>query len=185
MAGEGVFIIDANVLIDYIEVDASVLTLIADHLGPVNVPRRILQELKRQRLEDTDCDALGLTIVTEEYSELVEAAGMKGPLSFQDHLMLILAKGRGWTAITNDGGLRKALEREKVPKKWGLEMMLELVGAERLASDRAIGLAERIVEANPRYAAAVLAEFKKKVAALKRSQFRSTPRKSKRPPNLG
>jgi hypothetical protein len=182
MAGEGIFIIDANVLIDYIEVDASVLTLIADHLGPVNVPRRILQELKRQRLEDADCDALGITVVTEQYAELVAAAGMKGPLSFQDHLMLILAKGRGWTAITNDGGLRKALERENVPKRWGLEMMLELVGAGRLTSDRAVALAESIVQANPRYAAAVLAEFKKKISAIKPARERTSPRKAKRSP---
>lgn len=168
MAGEGIFIIDANVLIDYIQIDASILTLIADHLGPVNVPRRILQELKRQRLEDTDCDDLGLTVVTEEVEELVTAAGMKGPLSFQDHLMLILAKGRGWTAITNDNSLRKALEREKVPKRWGLEMMLELVAAGRLEGDRAVDIAERIIKANRRYAPTVLTEFKKRIAAPKK-----------------
>jgi rRNA-processing protein FCF1 len=166
MAGKGIFIIDANVLIDYINVDASVLTLIADHLGPVNVPRRILQELKRQRPEDADYDTLGLTVVTEEYAELVKAADMKGPLSFQDHLMLILAKGRGWTAITNDGGLRKALERVNVPKRWGPEIMLELVSAGYLAINQAVTLAERIAQANPRYADVVLAEFKRKIVGL-------------------
>lgn len=182
MAGNGIFIIDANVLIDYIEVDASVLTLIADHLGPVNVPRRILQELKRQRMEDTDCDALGLTVITEEMEELVAAAGQKGPLSFQDHLMLILAKGRGWTAITNDGSLRRALEKEKIPKRWGLEMMLELAAAGRLKRDRAIAIAEQIIASNRRYAPSVLEEFRRKIAAPRQAPLHSAASKrSKRP----
>lgn len=164
MSGPGVFIVDANVLIDYVEVDASVLGLIADHLGPVHVPRRILQEVKRQRLDDTDCDALGLMVITEEYRELTAAAAMQGPLSFQDHLVLVMAKGRGWTAITNDGGLRKALEREQVPTRWGLEMMVELVQSGGMTRDQALKTAERIVAANRRYTAAVLTEFRKKIS---------------------
>jgi hypothetical protein len=170
MSHHGVFIVDANVLIDYVEVDASVLGLIADRLGPVHVPRRILQEVKRQRLEDTDCDALGLTVVTEEYEELTAAAAMKGSLSFQDHLVLIMAQRRGWTAITNDGGLRKVLEREKVPKRWGLEMMLELIHAGHLEHGQAIAIAERIVAENPRYAPSVLVEFRKKAASKPRKR---------------
>lgn len=178
MAGEGIFIVDANVLIDYLEVDAPVLTLIADHVGPVHVPRRIFQEFKRQRLGDTDCVDLGITIITEEIDELLAAATAKGPLSFQERLVVILARSRGWTAITNDTSLWRTLDREKIPKRWGLEMMLDLVGAGHLKQDRAVAVAERIVGFNRRYAPQVLDEFKSKIAAIpKTARFRSAQKR--------
>ena len=124
MSAKGtIFIVDANVLIDYLEIDASVLAMISAHLGPIRIPRRVFEEVKKQRLKDTDCEALGLTIVTEETSDLTAAAAAvavkRGSLSFQDHLVLILARNQGWVAITNDGSLRKALEADWIAQALG------------------------------------------------------------------
>ena len=56
-------IVDANVLIDYLKTDSSILALAARHLGVIRVASVILDEVEQLGLED--CEDLGLTVVHE------------------------------------------------------------------------------------------------------------------------
>jgi len=67
-----VFVVDANVLIDYVEADPSMLALMARCVGPIHVPRRVLRGILRWG--ESDCEAHGLSVVTEEMDELTAAA---------------------------------------------------------------------------------------------------------------
>ncbi len=55
------FVVDANVLIDFVEVDPAFLTLAVRHLGPVHVPRDVLDEISS--LDEAGCERLGLLVV--------------------------------------------------------------------------------------------------------------------------
>ena len=178
VARSGVFIVDANVLIDYVEADASVLSAIVDHLGPVNVPNRIMQEIRPDQLDPEGARRLGLTVVIEDLEELLLAAqlGRTGPLSFQDHLMVIMARRRSWIPITNDRSLRTVLDRERIPRRWGLEMLIDLVHASAMTGAQATAIATRIVESNPRYGKQVLPDFAEKLKAAQSQQRRPRTR---------
>lgn len=57
--------VDANVLIDYLAADATVLRRVSQRIGPLHIPRQILQEVPR--LDAEICEHLELRIV-DEYS---------------------------------------------------------------------------------------------------------------------
>ncbi len=147
----GLFVIDANVLIDYLQADPAMLTLMATHLGPIHVPRRVLDEIIEPPMEVVDCENLGLIVVIEEMDELQAAIALttKG-LSVPDKVVMIMARKRSWIPITNDTRLRAAIAAYGGPApKWGLELMLELIAGGHLTSASAIATARAIVEANP------------------------------------
>jgi predicted nucleic acid-binding protein len=154
------FIVDANVLLDFLHTDPTVIRLIAEHLGPVHVPQRILEEVQSI---DVDCASLGMEVVLETVQELTDAQPKRGALSFQDRLILLLAKRRGWTCITNDVALRRALLADQVAMSWGLETLLALVEAQALDPQAAIDISQNIAEINPSITGAILAEFARKV----------------------
>ena len=133
-------LVDANVLIDYAKAERSILALAARHLGQVEVLSPILAEV--EQLDEDECERLGLHVVEPALAQVVAAAERHGPLSFEDHLCLIVAKERGWTCVTNDGALRHALQREQLPVMWGLELMIELVRAGQLEPGDALTVAE-------------------------------------------
>ena len=86
-------LVDANVLIDYANTDPTVLSLVARHLGPVHVPRDVLDEVRQ--LDEEACDRLGLLVVEGTLGQLLEAGAAGGALSFADWMCLILARRRG------------------------------------------------------------------------------------------
>lgn len=159
MGRVGVFIVDVNVLIDYLTVDPSVLTLCVDHLGPIHIPRRIQAQLMKQPLDNVDCSALGLTVITEDLNELEAAQPRRALLEFPDRLIIAICQKRGWTAITNDGCLRRTLTAEGVTLRWGLEMMLDLVRGGYLPNTRAATIATAIGASNRRIAPTVISKF--------------------------
>lgn len=99
-------VVDANVLIDYAEADESVLALVVRHIGPVFVPRDVLDEV--DQFDEDTCTRLGLQIAEGSLEQLLEAGAGGGGLSFQDWMCLILARDNGWVCVTNDGRLRSA-----------------------------------------------------------------------------
>lgn len=151
------FVVDANVLIDYADADPAILALMALHVGPIHVPRRILQEVRAWSA--SDCEGLGLVVVTEDMEEITQATASIAGLSFPDRLVLAIAVRRSWSVITNDGRLRKVLTERSVGMRWGLEMMLELVRSGHLPADQAIAVAERICKNNQRIKPDVLVAF--------------------------
>jgi hypothetical protein len=164
----GLFVIDANVLIDYLVVDRSVLTLMTTHLGPIHVPRRVLEEIISPPTEAVDCESLGLIVVTEEMDEIEDAVKRRGGgLTVPDCIVLVMAQRRGWTPITNDTRLRAAIVATGItpPPKWGLEMLIDLVVAGHLTGLAAVAIARRIIDSNKHMQknAALFKDFETKV----------------------
>jgi predicted nucleic acid-binding protein len=149
MSGTGgrFLVLDANVLIDYCAADRWVLTLISQHVGRINVPAALLDEVGD--LDASECDRLGVRVIDLPL-ELLASAGKRRPgLSYYDHLCLLAAKEGGWTCVTNDGRLRRECAVERVPVLWGLEPMLDLIAGGHLTVTQAHEVAERIHESNP------------------------------------
>lgn len=167
MFAPALFIVDANVLIDYADSDRTVLALVSRHLGTVHVPEDIVDEV--QQMSRSDYDALGLRIVSPSNAQYTQAGQPLPGLSFVDRLCFIMARDAGWTCVSNDAPLRKACVSSKVPVLWGLEPMLLLVDGGHLSPDVAVGVAQAIRSANPRYiTAAVVEAFERKLTSRKR-----------------
>lgn len=165
MARRTLLVLDANVLIDYVHAERAVLELTARHLGDVLVPESILDEV--QDLSRDDCDALGIQVVTATTEQLTEAAslGRKGPLSFNDHVLVLMARDGRWICVTNDKALRVACAREKLEVRWSLGLMLDLVAMRVLDRGEAERIARAIAEENRFITADVVSDFCKKMAS--------------------
>ena len=141
--------VDANVLIDYLAADMTVLQLVSRHIGTVHIPRQVLREVPK--LGPDECERLNLHIVDESLEQLLEAGQHRGRLSFHDRLCLILARDAGWACVTNDRALRRACEDHSVPALWGLELMILLAAGHHLTIDAAVTTASAIRRSNPRH----------------------------------
>lgn len=94
-------VFDASALIDLVDAQPSLLTLIGQAIAPVIIPTPVLGEVST--LSDADCAALGLTVLEPSLEQLTEAATGRGRLSEEDHLCLIVARDLGATCVTSDG----------------------------------------------------------------------------------
>jgi len=158
----GILLVDANILIDYLAGDLSVLTLVSKHIGQVYVPSTVLGEAVE--LTATECEDHGLTVVEPTLAQATFAAVKRGRLSPQDHTCLVLSRDHGWTCVTNDKRLRKACEEDDVELLWGLELMTLLVLKGQLEAEDAIDVANRIHADNPLHITpAILERFRQKV----------------------
>lgn len=157
-----VYILDANVVIDYLEVDSSILSLAARHLGNLVVPRPVLfQEI--DDLDEASAVALNLSVESPTDEEFGAAQGLpEGPLSLHDRISFAMARARCATCVTNEKPLRKLCLDEGVAVIRGLRLLILLVQRGELSSHSAIQVAEAIHAANPQYIhGGVLAEFKR------------------------
>lgn len=137
-------IVDANVLIDYLLTDETILTASARYIGEIHILHEVIDEV--DQLDEAHCNKLGLIIVEPTVEQLVEAGRDAGPLAFSDRLCLILARDRGWICLTNDRPLHRACEAVGVVSMWGLELMLELVESGHMRPVDALRNAEQIRE---------------------------------------
>lgn len=142
-------VLDACVLIDYAQADASVLGSVIEHVAPMAVVRPVFDEV--EDLTEAEATELGLQIIDVEYELAAEAAKSAGTLSFEDRLCVLLAKRERWICVTNDKALRRVCETEGVELRWGLEMMIEAVRADAMSIVEAERIAWTIHELNPRY----------------------------------
>ena len=159
-------IVDANVLIDYVKSDRSILRIASRHLGQIFVAGPVLEEVGQ--LDEAECEALGLQVVEMTLEQLSAAAvaGLSGQLSFPDHCCLLLARESAFTCVTNDGRLRRACTEAQVPVLWGLELMVGLVSKNELTVEAAIATAREIAASNPRHTTAeILEKFAVRVRA--------------------
>lgn len=158
-------LLDANVLIDYASSELRVLSLAAQWLGPVHVPRPLLREV--EQLGEEQCDELGLRLLDPSLEQILEAGQAHGPLSFADRLCLALARDGSFVRVTNDRRLRKECAQKGVGVLWGLELMVELVKLQRLRQATAIRVARSIQASNPLHITeAIVARFERKVLSL-------------------
>jgi len=164
VAGDGttLLLMDANVLIDFLDSDDSIFGLASEHIGRVHVPTLILEE-ELTHQGDRDWAALGIHAVEPSLDVLARAARPTVGLSFQDKLCLLLAKERGWTCVTNDKRLRRECKGAFVSVMWGLELVAILVERDALPALDAERVARAIQVANTFITPALLARFLKRV----------------------
>jgi predicted nucleic acid-binding protein len=142
-------LVDANVLIDYLEGDLLVLQSVTRHLGRVYVPSVVLDEV--QRVDERICDQLGIEVVEPSLDQILQAAAGGGRLSFEDRVCCLMARELGWTCVTNDSSLRRECLSQGVKVLWGLQLMVRLVAAGHLVPEEALAIAQRIQRSNPRH----------------------------------
>jgi len=165
-------IADANVLIDFMDADPSVLGLLARETGPVMIAAEVLAKV--DQLSTTTCDRLGLTIVEATLDQLIEAGQRRPGLAFDDVVCLVLARDHEWCCVTNDRALRAACEASNVDVRWGLEVMLPLVARAALSTKDAIEVALTIQQNNRAFITEpILRRFKAKAARAASSRRRS------------
>lgn len=119
------------------------------HLGNLNVPEPLLDEINDATREELGL--LGITILEPTFEQLGIAATHEGPLSFNDHLCLQMAKDLRHTCITNDKALLKACAAEGVPTIRGLRLLLNLVSKGVMTKKRALQVANLIHISNPHH----------------------------------
>lgn len=138
---------DANVLIDYCNGDIRVLSLVNTHVGQVCIATPVLDEVIA--LDERTCAEMGLTLVEPDAEQLIVAGQVRGGLSAEDRLCLLLAKANGWICVTNEKLLRRECEKQDVQVVWGLELLALLVESAGITRERAARLAHAIHMANP------------------------------------
>jgi len=151
------------VLIDYAKTEIHVLELTARHLGAVIILEPILGEV--EQLDIALCERLGFQLLLPETPLLLHAASKRGPLSFQDHLCLLVAREQRAVCVTSEKALRTACTAEGIGVLWGLELMVELVQQRHLNKGEAIAIAEAIHRTNRFITAQIVERFRIRVAS--------------------
>jgi len=159
-------IMDACVLIDYMNGEPDLFRLISSHIGPIYVVTAILEEVDCIT-SIADLEELGLIPLEVEVEDVFLAADMMGPTSFQDNLCFLTAKRKNLTCVTNDKNLRLQCENSHVSILWGLELVLELAKTGGISRKKAMQIAIEIHVSNPRHISQkVLDGFLAKLASL-------------------
>ena len=144
---ESSFVVDADVLIDYLQADERILLLFVRHLGPVTVLVPVMEEVNE--FDAARADRLGLHTVHPELDLLLRAADGPQSLSFADNCCLLHSEENSCTCITNDRALRRECGQRGVSTLWGLQAMGELVRCGGLSKDRALAIAQELHQNNP------------------------------------
>ena len=159
-------IMDACVLIDYINGEPDLFKLISSHIGPIYVATPILEEVDSiksiEELED-----LGLLPIEPEIEDVFNAEEMDGRTSFQDNICFLTAKRQSFTCVSNDTNLRLQCADASVPILWGLELILDLTKAGGILKKEASRIARDIQKSNPRHITTkVVSDFEAKLKRL-------------------
>lgn len=161
----GLLILDACVLIDFVEADPGLFQRMVRHLGRVIIPSPLIKEVRG--VDTSFFQAHGVEVITPSMEQLMLASNRRGKLSFQDHLCLLMAREAGCTCVTNDGALRKACAADGVDVLWGLRVVLNLVEAGGLTASEATSISRSIREANPLHITAeILERFDRTLAEI-------------------
>ncbi len=159
-------IMDACVLIDYMNGEPDLFKLISSHIGPIYVATPILEEVDSidsiEELED-----LGLLPIEPEIEDVFTAEEMDGQTSFQDNICFLTAKRQSFICVSNDTNLRRQCTNADVPILWGLELILDLTKAGGMLKKEASRIARDIQKSNPRHITTrILSDFEAKLKRL-------------------
>lgn len=146
---ENGLLFDANVLIEYAHADEGILALIARHLGPTRVLSTTLGEV--QELDAEDCRRLDISIIEPTTAQRNEATGVRSRTSGKDKLCFVACRQNGWMLATNDRLLRSLCERDEVPVRYALELVLDLFSISRVSRARAESVAAKFHDRSPEY----------------------------------
>jgi rRNA-processing protein FCF1 len=156
-------ICDANVLIHYFFADKRILQLVARHIGPVCVPRPIIDD-EVDQMDIESATQLGLTIIEADDALILECSTQGGPLSKHDKLLVALARNNHYICWTSDSCLKRQCEAEGIQTCWGLEMMLRLCKHGHLSPSTALDIARTIGELDKRFITPeIIVEFEHKL----------------------
>ena len=165
-----VYIVDANVLIDYLKTDISILTIYSKEIGQIYVPTDVLEKVKQ--LETGECDRLNLEIVEPTTEQYLEAAPKIRGLAFDDRVCFILARDNKWYCISNDIQLRVICEENGISVLWGLELMLPLEERKLIEPTEILQVAKDIHESNPLFVnKTILKKFEGKVSNIIKKKY--------------
>ncbi len=155
------FIIDACAGIDLFEVDQRLFRVLSRSVGKLNVVVPVLKEITG--LSQSRAVALGLCVVMPELAILDEAAAVRGSLSFEDRVCLLVARQRGWTCVSNDRALRAECARSNVPVLWGLDLLALAVASGSMRAAHALRTAKAIQKQNPFIRDEVIVQFEERI----------------------
>lgn len=144
----GFLILDACVLIDFLDADDSCLGRVAKHVPKLHVARPVFDEVDQLNLKQARAQKLEIVEVGVEL--LKRAHANAGALSVADWTCILIAESKGWTCVTNDGRLRRECESLSVDVLWGLQMLLEAVRG-GLPKKYALTLAKEMQANDPHY----------------------------------
>jgi len=171
---ENRYIIDANVIIDYLKAGSlDLLPLFARHYGTLSVSS-LTPEGEVFNLYPDDCDTLGLEIIEPSPHQIVQCNDITG-ISFPDAVNWILARDRELILITNDKPLWRAAKRGGVSYIRGLRILIQLVECRGLRKQRALAVAELISQMNPYFAnGSVMENFRADLQSIKEGAPKKT-----------
>ena len=90
-----ILLADADVLIDYVEADPDVLARCVLHFASVHVMQTTLDEV--DGLTTSQCERLGIAVISVESATLIRASAETLGLSIPDTICLLVAEERQWT----------------------------------------------------------------------------------------
>ena len=153
-----VFLVDADVLIDYFKSELGILRLVAKHVGGVFVALPVLEEVNG--LTPGKLRRLDVGVVEPDTEQMLQAGRMNSRVSYSDSLCLVICRDKSWTCVTNDRALQKLCRSSKVKTRYGLGLMVDLVTAGVLTRQHALRVARKIQASNPHHInESVLARF--------------------------
>ncbi|HUP25066.1 MAG TPA: hypothetical protein VNB06_19270 [Thermoanaerobaculia bacterium] len=142
------FLFDANVLIDFAEVDRRLFGLCARALGECAAVADVVAG-EVSSIDPGDLSRAGFALLEPTLEQLARSRAPPARLSSRDQLCLLLALDQDWILVTNDQALRRASERQGVSVRWGLEIVLGLVSKGAVSPRRARELARAMRERSP------------------------------------
>ncbi len=104
---------DANVLIDLLNSDFNILKDVKTYVAEIYVLREILEN-EVPELTKQACHDVGLVIIKPKEHVTKESETKIGPLTIEDQLNLYTTIDSGFSLVTNDKNLRKALYNVRI-----------------------------------------------------------------------
>lgn len=150
-------LLDANVLIEYDHADKGIAALAARHLGPTRVLSTTISEV--DDFETEECHRLGISIIEPTPAQRNEADRISSRTSREDKLCFVACRQHGWTLATNDRLLRRLCQRNEVPVRYALELVLDLFGIGHLSRPRAESVARQFHNRSPNHYPQVILDW--------------------------
>ena len=146
-----VIITDANVLIDYNNIDCLyILKLYSTNVYEVLVPTVIVDEV--DGIDDESLANLGISIIEESVEQEHDAFEIKGKkgLSYADAVCFVLARDTEGFCLTGEKALLSYCEMNQVKSMRGLRPLIDLAKSGHIHSDEAVRIGGLICDSNYR-----------------------------------
>ena len=151
---------DACATIDLYDVEPDVIIILSRSYGPIFTPAPVWKEVRLKG--NDDAPSLGISLIEPTLEALAAASCRQGPLSFEDHLCVLVAGENDLICVTNDKRMRAECALKKVDTWWVLEMLGRSVKDGVVGSREAERIVEDISRNNRRIPRSLVEDFKKK-----------------------